>query len=709
MAYIGNEPGVTNFIFGVDRFNGSGACTQFTLTRTIDDANTVEVLVNSIQQDPINSYSVSGGVITFTEAPSSGANNIVVFYRATSVISLTNVTTAQIADGAVTLSKMAAGVILPVAANGATIIAANSTTDALRITQTGTGKALLVEDSANPDATPFVIDASGRAIVGYTESIAGAAGTIGLVQAIGTSSPTIAVQSWTATSAAPARIEMARSASATIGTRGVVSAEADIGRIRFTADDGTAFIEAAAILAEVDGTPGTNDMPGRLMFSTTADGASSPTERMRIGSTGTISLGAAPGSESLRVTPVASAVNYFQVNGGATTASPYLSAQGSDANIHSQYLSKGTYGHIFNTGSAGNYQFYVAHTASAVNYLQVTGGGTGTGARLFAAGSDANVSLDYVTKGTSSHVFYTGTSSAAQFVVANIASAVNYLQVKGGATGNATTLSAQGSDTNIDLALTPKGTGGVGIGVTPSISGAKLTTVGGPVQLSPGTTSQEGIRFTRASGICQINGINNDNNAYNALAFATGASEAMRIDSSGNLLVGATSVYANAKVTFDSKTASYPALAAFKTVTGDTGTPGIVVSKFDNVATTSQVLVQFLYNNGSNGLGQINGNGGSQAAFGSYSDARLKENITDLPTQLEKICALRPVEFDYKDGSGHQIGFIAQEIQEVYPDAVGVGHNEMLTVTGWNKTEAYLVKAIQELKAEFDAYKATHP
>jgi hypothetical protein len=111
MSYIGNEPGVTNFIFGVDRFNGTGACTQFTLTRTTDDANTVEVLVNSIQQDPINSYSVSGGVITFTEAPSSGANNIVVVYRATSVISFTNVTTAQINDGAVTLSKLASGVI----------------------------------------------------------------------------------------------------------------------------------------------------------------------------------------------------------------------------------------------------------------------------------------------------------------------------------------------------------------------------------------------------------------------------------------------------------------------------------------------------------------------------------------------------------------------------------------------------------------------
>jgi hypothetical protein len=56
--------------------------------------------------------------------------------------------------------------------------------------------------------------------------------------------------------------------------------------ISFQGSDGTNFVESAAIQAQVDGTPGTNDMPGRLMFSTTADGASSPTERARITSGG---------------------------------------------------------------------------------------------------------------------------------------------------------------------------------------------------------------------------------------------------------------------------------------------------------------------------------------------------------------------------------------------------------------------------------------
>jgi hypothetical protein len=62
----------------------------------------------------------------------------------------------------------------------------------------------------------------------------------------------------------------------------VVIADDGLGRISFQGADGTNFIQAASIGAFVDGTPGTNDMPGRLVFSTTADGASSPTERMRI-------------------------------------------------------------------------------------------------------------------------------------------------------------------------------------------------------------------------------------------------------------------------------------------------------------------------------------------------------------------------------------------------------------------------------------------
>jgi hypothetical protein len=61
-----------------------------------------------------------------------------------------------------------------------------------------------------------------------------------------------------------------------------------LGFIGFQGGDGTSLIQAASIQGVVDGTPGANDMPGRLVFSTTADVASSPTERMRIKSDGLI-------------------------------------------------------------------------------------------------------------------------------------------------------------------------------------------------------------------------------------------------------------------------------------------------------------------------------------------------------------------------------------------------------------------------------------
>ena len=64
-----------------------------------------------------------------------------------------------------------------------------------------------------------------------------------------------------------------------------------IGNLVYSNTDGTNFLNAASITAAIDGTPGADDMPGRLVFSTTADGASSPTERMRINNTGTLLAG----------------------------------------------------------------------------------------------------------------------------------------------------------------------------------------------------------------------------------------------------------------------------------------------------------------------------------------------------------------------------------------------------------------------------------
>jgi len=82
----------------------------------------------------------------------------------------------------------------------------------------------------------------------------------------------------------------------------IVQNNDSLGTLQWAGADGSTYISAASIEAKVDGTPGANDMPGRLVFSTTADGASSPTERMRIDSSGNVGIGTSSPSQKLQVT-----------------------------------------------------------------------------------------------------------------------------------------------------------------------------------------------------------------------------------------------------------------------------------------------------------------------------------------------------------------------------------------------------------------------
>jgi len=88
-----------------------------------------------------------------------------------------------------------------------------------------------------------------------------------------------------------ANLIFAKSNTSTLGSNTAVVADTVLGGISFEGSDGTEFVRGAIILAEVDGTPGANDMPGRLIFGTTSDGASTSTERMRINNGGDILFG----------------------------------------------------------------------------------------------------------------------------------------------------------------------------------------------------------------------------------------------------------------------------------------------------------------------------------------------------------------------------------------------------------------------------------
>jgi hypothetical protein len=171
---------------------------------------------------------------------------------------------------------------------GAATITDNSTNAALRVTQTGTGNALLVEDSTNPDSTPFVIDQNGVVVSGNTTPITATVSP--RVQAQVTDS-TAGFSSIRFSSDVSGIQNVLAKSRGTLGTNTIVANGDTIATLNFSGADGTNYIPAATIEAAVDGAPGTNDMPGRLVFSTTLDGASTPTERMRINNAGNVGIG----------------------------------------------------------------------------------------------------------------------------------------------------------------------------------------------------------------------------------------------------------------------------------------------------------------------------------------------------------------------------------------------------------------------------------
>jgi hypothetical protein len=106
MAYIGNNPDAIQNTIEITRFNGTGACTEFQIPQDVDDAKAIEVLVNSVQQDPDNSYTVTNGLITFSEAPSVGTNNVTVLRRTGLTYTRTQIDSGDILPNAVTTAAL---------------------------------------------------------------------------------------------------------------------------------------------------------------------------------------------------------------------------------------------------------------------------------------------------------------------------------------------------------------------------------------------------------------------------------------------------------------------------------------------------------------------------------------------------------------------------------------------------------------------------
>ena len=204
-------------------------------------------------------------------------------------------------------------------------------------------------------ASDVVIDSSGRLLVGTSTAVAVNSLTAGLeLHSLATTNGASAsIARFGNDSSVGPQLNLGKSRSGTLSPGGVVQSDDYLGAISFCGDDGTDInTSGAAIVCQVDGTPGANDMPGRLMFYTTADGASTSTERMRIRSDGNVGI-AAPGASNIRLIVVGSdttnanlalyvqsttnALFYCRNDGGINTGlaalSPYNLTTGVAANV----------------------------------------------------------------------------------------------------------------------------------------------------------------------------------------------------------------------------------------------------------------------------------------------------------------------------------------------------------------------------------------
>jgi hypothetical protein len=169
----------------------------------------------------------------------------------------------------------------------------------------------------------------------------------------------------------------------------------------------------------------------------------------------------------------------------------------------------------------------------------------------------------------------------------------------------------------------------------------------------------------------------------------------MRIDSSGNLLVGTTSLIGNGKVNvnFAGGSASSRGVTAYSSSTAGTA--------------------MFSCNNSNGIVGEIVSTG-SSTSYVTTSDYRLKEDIAPITGALSKVAQLNPVTYKWKvDGSDGQ-GFIAHELQAIVPDCV-TGDKDAIDADGnpvyqgidTSFLVATLTAAIQELKAINDTQAET--
>jgi hypothetical protein len=263
---------------------------------------------------------------------------------------------------------------------------------------------------------------------------------------------------------------------------------------------------------------------------------------------------------------------------------------------------------------------------------------------------------------------------------------------------------ALGVLTNGNVVAKFDSSGNLGLGVTPSAWGSGYKAIEfGNDSAKTGALFSNGTNDTWAVSNTYFNGSNfiykatgtatgyeqaaGQHRWYNAASGTAGNAitftQAMTLDTSGNLLAGTTTA---------SNTPSQGITLMQNTSVGSIGIGHA------NGTTSGNGYMNFAYNGSA--IGSITQDGTTAVQFNTTSDQRLKENITDADSASTLIDALQVRKFDWKaDGSHQRYGFVAQELVTVAPEAVHQPEDtEQMMAVDYSKLVPMLVKEIQSLR-----------